>query len=264
MPANVIPATMTVQYLQRMAQYHRGEITKPHWLTAWEQNVDNAISQLATAYKNLSPTVYQQHLYAVTKMRQRTDTLLQIWLAELPFKTWEDLAAERPPSAADIFTYTVTDTEDFFNGPGVIAFVMFLDTKWPNFVKEFTQQCLQESDWLLAQAIPLTPEVRRILADPATAFAADNVEVLETKWQTWVRNILPEDAPTYSVRVLAAYMHAGFGNYSDACLELEYAWAEFSMPDFPEKFHQSDAEAIASITESQHRQIAILLQLWPG
>lgn len=257
---------ITQKDLERIQAYHRGEIQKPQWITDWEKKIETARHSLAAAASQemLVPQVQERYMQAIVQMMHRKDRLYNVWLEELPFKTWDELAAERPPSADDLFRYTVEDTEDCLNGPGVSAFVFFLEQKWKGFFKNFAHQCLRECDPLLEEAVKLTPEVRHRLSYPEQAFNTTNKEVLEAKLLEWFEEIRPKKAPEYVQRLLVANIMVALGNEMGACQQMEFARCEAASPNFTELMEKRDSQGDIFLTQAQRWQIDVLLGLWPS
>ena len=256
---------VTQKDLDRIAAYHRGEIQKPHWLVDWEKKLEDAQRTLTAAIlqKHLDPHQEDRHMHAIVKMMHRRDMLYNIWMEELPFKTWEELATERPPSADDIFRYTVEDTEDHLNGPGVPAFALYLDTRWKGFFTDFAHQCLRECDPLIEESFPMTPEVRHTLSYPEQTFGTSSVETLETRLIQWAREKAPANLPLYVQRLLAANVMVALGNEIGAIAQMEFARCEATEPTFDRMMSEQDPTANIYLAQTQKWQIDVLLKMWP-
>lgn len=252
--------------LDRIEAYHRGEIQKPQWLVDWERKLADTRMSLAVADHQGLLTSDQKDRYmdAVVRMMRRRDRLYDIWLDELPFKTWGELAAECPPSADDLFRYTIEDTEDHLNGPGVSAFVLFLEQKWTGFFKDFVYQCLQECDPLIEESVLMTKEIRRTVSYPQQTFNTSNSEVLEDRLLAWARKIIPASSPLYVQRLLVAYVMAALGNEMGALSEMEYARAEAAAPNFTKLMMTKSPDADIYLEQAQRWQIEVLLRIWPS
>lgn len=257
---------LTQEDLEKIQAYHRGEIQKPQWIIDWEKKLEEAELLVAAAMQSgtLPPEHAEHYKQSVVQMMFRRDRLYNIWFEELPFKTWDELATERPPSADDLFRYTVEDTEDYLNGPSVSAFVFFLEQKWKGFFKDFTHQCLRECDPLLEEAVKLTPEVRRRLSYPEQAFNTTNKKVLGARLLEWFGKTVPKEAPGYVQRLLIANVMVALGNNMGACKQMEFARCEAASPNFSELMERKDPQGDIFLTQAQRWQIDILLTLWPS
>lgn len=257
---------MTQADIDKITAYHRGDIQKPQWLVDWEKKLENARRALAAAVhqQSLDPHQQDQYMQAIVKMMHRRDRLYNIWMDELPFKTWEELAAERPPSADDLFRYTVKDTEDYLNGPAVSAFVFFLGQKWNGFLKDYTHQCLRDCDPLIEEGVEMTSEVRRTVSYPEQAFNTNNREELGTRLLEWARKTIPPGSPIYVQRLLIANVMVALGNEMDALTEMEFARAEAVAPNFAKLMSTNSPEVDIYLTQAQRWQIDVLLSMWPS
>lgn len=257
--------SFTEKDLDRIAAFHRGEIEKPKWIGEWQDKLDAARNSLEAAVSQETLTLEQQERYvrAIVEMMHRKDRLYSIWMDELPFKTWNDLAAERPPSADDLFRFTVNDTEDYLNGPGVPTFVLFLNERWPGFFKDFAHQCLRECDPLLEEALELTPRIRHLLSYPERAFGTYNKEIIEERLMEWMHENVPRGAPSYTKRLVTANVMVALGSMMDACIQMEFARSEAAAPDFEELMQRSDPRADIYLLQAQRWQIDVLLSMWP-
>lgn len=257
--------TFTQKDMDRIAAFHRGEIEMPKWIIDWGKKLDAARNSLAAAVsqETLTPEQQERYIQAIVQMMRRKDRLYSIWMDELPFKSWEDLAAERPPSADDLFQFTVNDTEDYLNGPGVPAFAFFLNERWPGFFKDFAHQCLRDCDPLLEEALELTPHVRHLLSYPERAFETTNKEIIEEKLTEWTRENVPKGAPNYTQRLLIANVMVALGHEMGACTQMEFARCEAAAPNFEELMRRNDPQADVYLLQAQHWQIDVLLSMWP-
>jgi len=259
---------ITKEDIERIQAFHRGEITLPTWISDWNAKIEDCTKRLAGAVsqKTLTPELQHHYTQSIVRMMRRKDALYDKFMQDLPHKTWDELAQERPPSREDLFNYTVMDTEDFLNHPGVSTFVLFLDEQWDGFLKKFTQACLRECDPLLEEAVALTPEVRRILEYPQESFntTTTNKDVLETRMTEWIDKTIPKGAPGYVERLLIANLQAGIGNEQPALRNMEFARAEAAEPRFAQMIQNRDPAGDIHLTQSQYWQIDVLLKLWPS
>jgi len=257
---------MTQADLERIKAYHRGDIQKPQWLVDWEQKLEDARMTLALAahQKLLTSDQKNRYMHAVVQMMHRKDRLYNIWLDKLPFKTWDELAAECPPSADDLFRYTVEDTEDHLNGPGVSAFVLFLEQKWTGFLKDFVHQCLRDCDPLIEESVEMTEEVRRTVSYPEQTFSTVNKEVLEVRLLAWTRKTIPDGSPIYVQRLLVANVMVALGNEMGALSEMEFARAETAAPNLAKLMSTKSPDADIYLAQAQRWQIDVLLNMWPS
>jgi hypothetical protein len=197
-------------------------------------------------------------------MMHRRDRLYDIWMEELPFKTWEELANERPPSSDDLFQYTVKDTEDYLNGPGVSAFVCFLDQRWKGFLKDFAHQCLRDCDPLIEESFLMTPEIRHTLSYPEQTFGTSNKEILEARLIEWTNKKIHTDTPSYVVRLLVANVWIALDKEMSALTQMEFARCEAAEPNFERMMKEKDPATDLYLTQAQRWQIEVLLKMWPS
>lgn len=257
---------ITKEDIEKIQAFHRGEIKLPDWINDWNAKIDENRQLLAAAISQEALTPEQQRRYTqgIVQMMFRKDRLYDIWMQGLPFKTWNDLAKERPPSREDLFQYTVVDTEDCLNPPGVSTFVLFLNERWKGFLKDFTHACLRECDPLLEEAVKLTPEVRHILSNPEEAFGTSNRDVMESRLTEWTRNIMPHDAPEYVQRLLIANVLVALGSELEALAQMDFARCEAAEPRFAQLMETKDTRADTFLLQTQYWQIDVLLKLWPS
>jgi hypothetical protein len=257
---------ITSKDLEKIQALHRGEITLPKWISDWEAKIEERTILLSAAIREGALAPEHQHHYtqAIVKMKFRKDHLFHKWLQDLPHKTWDDLANERPPSREDLFQYTVLDTEDYLNPIGVSTFVLFLNERWKGFSKDFSHACLRECDPLLEEAVKLTPEVRQTLSYPEQTFGTTHRDVLETRLTEWIRKIMPNGAPGYAKRLLIANVRVAVGNVLGALVQMEYARCEAAEPAFAQLMETRDPRTDTYLVQTQYWQIDVLLKLWPS
>jgi hypothetical protein len=256
---------MTTKDFEKIQAFHRGEIKPPKWITDWDAKIEESTRFVAAAISQKALTPEQQHYYthAVVKMKFRKDYLCNKWFQDLPHKSWDDLARERPPSREDLFEYTVKDSEDFLNPRSVSTFGLFLNERWKGFLKDFAHACLRECDPLLEESIKLTPEVRRVLSYPKEAFGTNDHDVMETRLTEWTRNVMPHDAPEYVQRLLIANVMVAIGNELGALAQMDFARCEAAEPEFAQLMENKDPKADTYLIQTQYSQIDVLLKLWP-
>ena len=257
---------ITDRDIEKIQAFHRGELKLPKWISDWEDKIEEKTRLVAAAMSQELLTQEQKSLYtmAIVQMKFRKDRLCDKWLQDIPHKTWEDLASEKPPSREDLFHYTAVDTEDFLNPPGVSSFVLFLNERRKGFLKGFAHACLRECDPLLEEAIRLTPEVRRVLSHPQEAFGTSNHDMIETKLIEWTSALMPHEAPDYVQRLLIANVMAAIGNELGALVQMDFARCEAAEPRFAELMQKpKDPTVSALLEQTQHWQIDVLLKLWP-
>jgi hypothetical protein len=251
--------------VEKIEAFHRGEIQIPLWITSWKQKIEDETRNVAAAIAQEALTKEQQqrYMHAIVKMMRRKDYLYDVWMQDLPFKTWDDLARERPPTGENLFKYTVLDTEDFLNGPGVPAFAFFLNKSWPGFLRDFAHALLRECDPLLEEALTLTPDIRRLLSYPEQVFGTKDTQIIETRLLEWACTALPKYAPYYATRLVMANVMVALGNEIGACYEMEFARCEAAEPLFPQLIESGDSRANIFLEQSQRWQIDVMLKLWP-
>ncbi|HEV7448916.1 MAG TPA: hypothetical protein VGP13_00040 [Candidatus Paceibacterota bacterium] len=257
---------ITQEDLDKIQALHRGDIKLPKYISDWEAKIaeNQHLLAAALAQEALTPEQRGRYTQGVVKMMFRKDRLCDKWLQDIPHKTWDDLANERPPSLEDLFQYTVVDTEDCLNPPGVSTFVLFLNEHWKGFLKDFAHACLRECDPLLEEVVKLTPDVRRILSYPEQAFGTTHHDVMETRLTEWTREVMPHDAPEYVQRLLAANVMVATGNEMGALWQMEFARCEAAEPEFAQLMNNKDSRADKYLLQTQHWQIDVLLKLWPS
>jgi len=253
------------KHLDKLKQLHEGHIQLPKYIDEWNAAIEDkraVVASMMTEKIHSAQLVHRCRI-AVRNMMLRKDTLLMKWLEDEPHKTWNDLRAERPPSAEDLFKYTVEDTEDFFVGPGAAAFVRYLDEHWPGFMKDVALACLHDCDSLLAEGIELTSEVRRMLVHPSAFFNTSKYELIEQHFVKWTSAQGIDEKPVYVKRLIIAYMKVALGNPFAAFEEMEYARCEAVEPDFESLVANRDPRADTYLVAAQKWIIAQMLEQWP-
>lgn len=258
---------MTLKDLEKIQALHRGEIHLPKWISDWDAKIEESMHLFAAAVSQdaLTPAQQDQYIHAIVHMKFRKDHLYNKWLKDLPHKTWDELASERAPSREDLFHYTVEDTEDYLNGPDVSAFVLFLDGRWPGFLKKFVQACLKECNPLLEGHVSLTPKMRNVFSLSGEPFGTGNKDVVRTRAAEWIRDRMPQDVPAYVQRVFTANGLAVLGgsqDYLDALQQLEYARGEATDPEYAKLMKSGDPRIEVYIKQGQYWLIDVLLKLW--
>ncbi len=252
-------------HLQKIAQLHRGEIQLPQYIQEWNDSIaDKREIVVAMMAQQVHPAeLITRCRLGLTMMMQRKDMLYLRWLEGEEHKTWNDLRAERPPSAEDLFKYTVADTEDYLNGPGAAAFALFLEEQWPGFLKDLAHACLRDCDPLLNEGIEITAEVRSMFSYPETFFGTKNRELIEHRLAQWALAKGLEDKPSYVQRLIIANMNVARGNTFGAFEDMEFARCEAAEPDFHALMKAKDPKCDEYILASQRWVIEQMLAQWP-